>query len=89
MCEVGVHLLREIYVMRYVEMARIMVKMNEKTGTYMMVMDEIAIVSVNIDISDLEGIIMGLMFEVDWRSIPLLKRLRRVSLESDIGLRYR
>ena len=71
MCEVGVLLLREIHVMRYVEMARIMVKMNEKTGTYMMVMDEIAIVSLSIDISDMEGITMRVMFEVDWRSIPL------------------
>ena len=36
-----------------------------------MVMDEIAIVSLNIDISDMEGITMRVMFEVDWRSIPL------------------
>ena len=71
MCEVGALLLREIHVMRYVEMARIMVKMNEKTGTYMMVMDEIATVKLNIDISDMEGIRMRVMFEVDCRSIPL------------------
>ena len=67
----GVLLLREIYVMRYVEMGKIMILMSEKTGTYMMVMDEIAIVSLNIDISDMEGIIMRVMFEVDCRSIPL------------------